>query len=109
MNTVKYYWDNLYLKIERIWYRYFSVEDPLTPYKIWCNDETYSNYSLVEILIKQQEDIDELKEKYKGLLCDVKRLEGENIELTNELYEIYNKIDLNEKEILNLDRFSLGQ
>ena len=45
------------------------------------------------------EDIDiyskliELEEKYNGLLLDVKRLEEENIETTNTLYELSNCID----------------
>ena len=45
------------------------------------------------------EDIDiyskliELEEKYNGLLLDVKRLEEENVETTNTLYELMNSID----------------
>lgn len=35
----------------------------------------------------------ELEEKYLGLLMDVKRLEEENIELTNELYRLENSLD----------------
>lgn len=35
----------------------------------------------------------ELREKYEALLLDVKRLEEENIETTNTLYEIMNNID----------------
>ena len=35
----------------------------------------------------------ELEEKYDALLLDVKRLEEENIETTNTLYEISNCID----------------
>jgi septal ring factor EnvC (AmiA/AmiB activator) len=35
----------------------------------------------------------ELEEKYSALLLDVKRLEEENIETTNTLYEIMNSID----------------
>ena len=35
----------------------------------------------------------ELEEKYNGLLLDVKRLEEENIETSNTLYEIMNSID----------------
>jgi len=35
----------------------------------------------------------ELEEKYEGLLMDVKRLEEENIELTNELYRMENSLD----------------
>lgn len=35
----------------------------------------------------------ELQEKYNGLLLDVKRLEEENIETSNTLYELMNSID----------------
>lgn len=35
----------------------------------------------------------ELEEKYNGLLFDVKRLEEENIETSNCLYELSNSID----------------
>jgi hypothetical protein len=35
----------------------------------------------------------ELDEKYQGLLLDVKRLEEENIETTNTLYEVMNCMD----------------
>lgn len=35
----------------------------------------------------------ELEEKYSALLLDVKRLEEENIETTNSLYEIANSIE----------------
>jgi hypothetical protein len=35
----------------------------------------------------------ELEEKYLGLLMDVKRLEEENVELTNELYRLENSLD----------------
>lgn len=35
----------------------------------------------------------ELEEKYLCLLMDVKRLEEENIELTNEIYRLENSLD----------------
>jgi hypothetical protein len=35
----------------------------------------------------------DLESKYEGLLLDVKRLEEENIETSNTLYEIMNSID----------------
>ena len=37
--------------------------------------------------------LEELEEKYQGLLLDVKRLEEENIETSNCLYEIMNSIE----------------
>lgn len=36
--------------------------------------------------------IEELEMKYASLLVDVKRLEEENIELTNALYEVENRL-----------------
>ena len=35
----------------------------------------------------------ELEEKYNALLLDVKRLEEENVETTNELYRVENSLD----------------
>ncbi len=35
----------------------------------------------------------ELEEKYNSILLDVKRLEEENIETTNELYRLENSLD----------------
>jgi predicted nuclease with TOPRIM domain len=43
----------------------------------------------VEILMKR---IEELEEKYSGALEDIKRLEEENIETTNVLYELMENI-----------------
>ena len=58
----------------------------------------------------------ELEEKYLCLLMDVKRLEEENIETTNCLYEIMNsveavdaRIDILVSENYNLDKFSLDK
>lgn len=52
----------------------WGIEDPI------LTDEIY-------------ERIVELEKKYNALLLDVKRLEGENIELTNELYRLENSLD----------------
>lgn len=47
----------------------------------------------------------ELEEKYNSLLLDVKRLEEENIETTNEMYRLENslesRIDIIGEQILN--------
>jgi len=59
------------------------------------------------------EDIDvygkliELEEKYNGLLLDVKRLEEENIETTNTLYELMNTIEAVDTriDILTLEKW----
>jgi len=60
------------------------------------------------------EDVDvyskliELEEKYNGLLLDVKRLEEENIETTNTLYELSNCIDAVDAriDILTLEKWN---
>ena len=50
-----------------------------------------------ELLLKKIEELEErmnvLEEKYKGALEDIVRLEGENIETTNTLYEIMHSVD----------------
>lgn len=58
----------------------------------------------------------ELEEKYLCLLMDVKRLEEENIETTNCLYELQNsieavdaRIDILISENYNLNKFSLDK
>lgn len=43
-----------------------------------------------ELLLKR---IEELEQKYSALLLDVKRLEEENIETTNTLYEIMHSVE----------------
>ena len=50
----------------------------------------------VEVLIKR---IEELEEKYSGALEDIKRLEEENIETTNLLYEIINSTEAIDRRI----------
>jgi hypothetical protein len=50
-------------------------------------DDVYKR--LVELEMKVQK----LEEKYSGALEDIKRLEEENIETTNVLYEIMNSVD----------------
>lgn len=52
----------------------------------------------------------ELEDKYKRLLQDVKRLEEENIETTNCIYELQNRLDiLNEPKYYHLRNFSLDK
>lgn len=49
----------------------------------------------------------DLEEKYNALLLDVKRLEEENVETTNELYRLENsldaRIDIIAEQILRVD------
>jgi hypothetical protein len=50
-------------------------------------DDVYKRLSDLEIKVRQ------LEEKYSGALEDIKRLEEENIETTNELYRLENSLD----------------
>jgi septal ring factor EnvC (AmiA/AmiB activator) len=50
-------------------------------------DDVYKRLSDLEITVRQ------LEEKYSGALEDIKRLEEENIETTNTLYEVMNSIE----------------
>lgn len=54
---------------------------------------TESKTPLIEEHVDVYETLIDLQEKYKGLLEDVKRLEEENIETTNVLYELINSLD----------------
>jgi hypothetical protein len=49
-------------------------------------EEFFEDFDLYDRLV-------ELEEKYNSLLLDVKRLEEENIETTNELYRVENSLD----------------
>lgn len=100
----------------------------LFDYKFTSHDEeskkyfidriTGSEYNIADLIILLSNQIEELEEKYKGLLLDIKKLEEENIELTNSLYEIENRLDAkidninpvvyNFNEDKNLSNFTLG-
>jgi hypothetical protein len=63
--------------------------DPYWFHKKWgLND-----ISLEERITSLESLVVELQEKYSGALLDIKRLEEENIETSNCLYELYNSID----------------
>lgn len=49
--------------------------------------------SLEQRISNLEKVILDLQEKYQGALNDIKKLEDENIETTNTLYEIMNSID----------------
>lgn len=68
-------------------------------YKLIVSDEYDNEYCLVGLcssLAKQvvilEERIITLEQKYEGALIDIKRLEEENVETTNALYEIENRL-----------------
>jgi hypothetical protein len=60
----------------------FTLEDEITGEK----------YSVVDLIINLNDRVKILEEKYSGALVDIKRLEEENVELTNSLYEIENTL-----------------
>jgi len=49
--------------------------------------------SLAERIVVLENLVKELQEKYQGALVDIRRLEDENIETSNCLYELSNSID----------------
>ena len=49
--------------------------------------------SLYQMIQELEERMNILEEKYKGALEDIKRLEEENVETTNTLYEIMHSVD----------------
>ena len=69
-------------------------------YKLIAYDEHDNEHCLVGLcssLAKQvlllAERITTLEQKYEGALIDIKRLEEENVETTNTLYEIMHSVD----------------
>ena len=69
-------------------------------YKLIAYDEHDNEHCLVGLcssLAKQvvilEERITTLEQKYEGALIDIKRLEEENVETTNTLYEIMHSVD----------------
>ncbi len=55
-------------------------------------DRFLKNYEVNEDTITLYDKVEELEEKYQALLIDVKRLEEENIETTNCIYELMENI-----------------
>ena len=49
--------------------------------------------SLYQMMQELEGRLNVLEEKYKGALEDIKRLEEENIETTNVLYEVMHSVD----------------
>jgi len=79
----------------------FTLEDEITGEK----------YSVVDLILDLNERVKTLEEKYNGALLDIKKLEEENVELTNSLYEFENKmqsqIDNIHPVVYNLQDFTL--
>ena len=51
------------------------------------------SHSLYQMMQELEGRLNVLEEKYKGALEDIKRLEEENVETTNTLYEIMHSVD----------------
>lgn len=62
-------------------------------YMIARYGNTHTQPNLYELIEKLNEKINVLEEKYSGALEDIKRLEEENIETSNVLYEIMNSVE----------------
>ena len=71
-----------------------------------------SKFSLLDLIQSLQTRVEHLEEKYNCALADICRLEQENIETTNALYEFENrilsKIDAHLPPIYNMDEYTLG-
>lgn len=78
--------------------------DPYWFHKKWG----LPNKSLEERISALEQLVSELQEKYSGALVDIRRLEEENIETTNTLYEIMNSIDAVDAriDILNAEKWT---
>jgi hypothetical protein len=59
---------------------------------VLMDEITGDKYSVVDLIVDLNERVKLLEEKYSGALVDIKRLEEENIELTNSLYEVENTL-----------------
>jgi len=86
--------------------------------KYLIDKSTGCEYNIADIVILLSNKIDDLEEKYKCILLDFKHLEEENIELTNALYELENRLDskidnihpvvYNFQDNAKLDNYTLG-
>ncbi len=59
----------------------------------------FERSNLYSLILELQEEVKILKEKYEGALVNIKRLEEENIETTNVLYELQNNIESVDRRI----------
>jgi predicted nucleic acid-binding Zn-ribbon protein len=64
--------------------------------------------SLEDKIVELEKIVFELQEKYAGALEDIKRLEEENIETTNCIYELQNSIEAVDAriDILSVETFT---
>jgi septal ring factor EnvC (AmiA/AmiB activator) len=89
-------------------------------YKLIAYDEHDNEHCLVGLcsslakeVVRLEERITTMEQKYEGALMDIKRLEEENVELTNCLYEVENrlqaKIDNIHPVTYNLNNYGLDK
>lgn len=75
-------------------------------HKLIVYDEYDNEYCLVGLcsslakeVVRLEERITTLEQKYQGALIDIRRLEEENIETTNVLYEVINSTEAIDRRI----------
>ena len=88
----KYYIDKLSLKLQLICKKIVN-DYGFTDHSFILNEITGEKYSITDVLVDLQHRVSELEDKYTSLIFDVRKLEDENVETTNTLYEITNSID----------------
>jgi len=67
------------------------------------------DYTVWEYYNQMYERLEALEEKYNSLQIIVSKLEEENIETSNCLYEIFNDLDKDKHNRYNLKDFTLGE
>ena len=72
--------------------KYRASEHTERSKKLFVDSDTETEYSLTDLIEKLYQRIEILEDNYKNLLIDIKRLEEENVELTNALYESENRL-----------------
>jgi hypothetical protein len=56
-------------------------------------DVSKQDHTIFDMIEELQNRVKVLEENYQGALIDIKRLEEENVETTNTLYEIMHSVD----------------
>lgn len=71
----------------------FKIFDSLIDSLIDTYGESKDDKTIFDMIQELENRVKVLEEKYEGSLLDIKRLEEENVELTNELYRLENSLD----------------
>jgi len=92
---------------------WFFVSDKEKKVIVDCADGFIgSKFTLLDLIQSLETRVEYLEQKYKGALEDIKRLEIENVETTNALYEMENRlqaqIDAHCPPIYNMKQYTLG-